>query len=283
MKQNKFKKVLTAGCLSLSLIGVFSTTVLAADAGYVKNENVYISLDSEGDENGVYVVNAFTVNKKGEIRDFGDYSDVSNLSNLDPIVTDKDEQKFETEEGKFYYQGNLDHPQLPWNYQIIYYLDGSEIDPEDLAGEDGDLEILISLRKNPAYLDDTFYNNYLTQCSVTLDALTCEDIVAENANISDAGSNEKITFTVNPATEADLKVAASISDFEMDNIDFTAIPAAVTSKSFVSDKNTQMGKTMFIASADGIEIPENKSIPVTETNDKNFIDRLKDQLSRLFE
>lgn len=283
MNQNNLRKLAGASCMTLAMIGLFSTSVLAADAQYQKNENIYVSLDAEGKENGVYVVNSFNVDSDGEIRDYGDYSEVLNLSNLDPIESDKDEQKFESPEGKFYYQGNLDKPQLPWTYQINYLLDGSQIDPEDLAGESGDLEITINIRKNPAYLDDTFFNTYLTQCSVTLDSLNCQDIIADNANISDAGNDTQITFTINPATETDLHLAASVTDFEMDNIAFTAIPATPVNKSFVSDKNTQMDKTTFIASVDGINIEDEDEALIAETSDQTFFQRLKDQLIGLFE
>ncbi|WKY44601.1 hypothetical protein Q5O14_00480 [Eubacteriaceae bacterium ES2] len=52
MNQNNLRKLASASCMTLAMIGLFSTSVLAADAQYQKNENVYISLDAEGEENG---------------------------------------------------------------------------------------------------------------------------------------------------------------------------------------------------------------------------------------
>lgn len=39
------------------------------------------------------------------------------------------------EKGKFYYQGDLDSAKIPWDVDILYELDGEEIDAKDLAGK----------------------------------------------------------------------------------------------------------------------------------------------------
>ncbi|MFA9378942.1 MAG: hypothetical protein ACERKZ_19675 [Lachnotalea sp.] len=188
-----------------------------------------------------------TVTDSGEITDHGDYSEVMNLSNLDVIESDKDEQTVNLEKGKFYYQGNLEKAELPWSFDISYILDGDDVSEEELAGAEGDLVINIKTKRNPGVVDESFFNAYMLQVSLNLDATLCEDIVVDGANISDAGSDEKITFMVNPGSEASLKVSASVKDFEMDDISIAAVSTANRPISFVSDdNNNHIGTTNFI-------------------------------------
>lgn len=271
--------VLTAGMAC----GMGVNAYAASDAEYTKNENVYVRLEQDGQVDGAYVVNAFHVTKAGEISDYGDYASVSNLTNLDPIESDKEEQIFEAEKGKFYYQGNMENAELPWNFDIAYTLDGDTVEGEELEGAEGELEIQIQIRKNPAFTDETFFNTSLLQASVTLDSELCDDIVAKqvtipaekgaertktDASIADAGSDEKITFTVNPGTEADLKIKTDVENFEMDDISIAGAPMGTTTAadnskqklSFTSEGNTHTEQIVFAVSAPGVRIPD----PVAE-------------------
>lgn len=279
----KYGKKLAATTLALGMVFAMGTTAFAAsDAEYTKNENVYVSLEQDGDVQGAYVVNVFNVTRKGEITDYGDYSKVQNLTNLDPIETDKDEQTFTAEKGKFYYQGDVEKAELPWEFDIQYRLDGDELEPEELAGAEGDLKIRINIRKNPAYTREDFFEGYLLQVSLTLDPSLCDNIHAEGGTISDAGADENIIFLVNPETETDLTVTAEVTDFEMDDISINGTAAVEMPLSYASAENTEMGKTTFIISAEGVSIPEPEPEPITE-EESGFLEKLLDLFKSLFD
>lgn len=271
--------VLTAGMAC----GMGISASAASDAEYTKNENVYVRLEQDGQVDGVYVVNAFQVTKAGEISDYGDYASVSNLTNLDSIESDKEEQLFPAEEGKFYYQGNMENAELPWNFDIVYTLDGDKVEGEELEGAEGELEIQIQIRKNPAFTDETFFSTSLLQATVTLDSKLCDHITAEKAtfpavegaeptveaaSVADAGGNEQITFTVNPGMEADLTVKTDVENFEMDDISIAGVPMGAMAAaegiqktpSFTSAENTHTEQIVFAVSAPGVKIPD----PVAE-------------------
>jgi X-X-X-Leu-X-X-Gly heptad repeat protein len=69
-----------------------------------------------------------------------------------------------------------------------------------------------------------FYDNYMLQISMTLDSDKCSDVESPGATIASAGKNMVIAHTVMPGKDADITLAATVSDFEMDGIGITAMP-----------------------------------------------------------
>src|SRR5699024_3700170 len=110
-----------------------------------KDEVIYGKLDAKGQAQNMYVVNAFQVDEPGEFIDYGGYSNVRNLTDLSDIrQTNNNEVHFQADDEEFYYQGELKNKPLPWDLSITYALDGEKIDPDQLAGKSGNLEIQIS-------------------------------------------------------------------------------------------------------------------------------------------
>lgn len=68
----------------------------------------------------------------------------------------------------------------PWNIEISYKLDGKAVAPEELGGASGQLEIAIKTSKNEA-VSGGFYDNYLLQFTITLDADLCENVAVTAA------------------------------------------------------------------------------------------------------
>ncbi|MDO4554958.1 MAG: hypothetical protein Q4B70_07435 [Lachnospiraceae bacterium] len=271
-----FKKtavMVAAFCMTMS---IGQTAFAASDAEYTKNENVYVRLAQDGEVDGTYVVNTFDVTEEGEITDYGDYSKIQNLTNLEAIEQDKEEQTFTAEEGKFHYQGDMDKAELPWNFDITYYLDDDEVEEEELEGAEGDLRMKISVKENPSYTNDKFFKAYMLQITASLDTDLCENIKAKDGTITDAGSNEQISFTVNPGKEKTMEITADVTDFEMDDISIAAVPTNDLEKSFASKENDDhMGKTSFIISAEGVTIPDEEAVVPEETEEEGFVDKLR--------
>lgn len=191
-----------------------------------KDEVIYATLKSDGAAESIYVVNQFRISSAGSIVDYGDYDSVVNLTDTQAITQEGDAISFTADEGNFYYQGNMTSTDLPWNFDIAYYLNGIQTAPEDLAGLDGSLEIKINSARNEK-IDSTFYDNYMMQITVTLDAEKCRDIDAPEATIADAGGDKAAVFTVLPGNDADFSLKATVSDFEMTGIDISAVPYAM--------------------------------------------------------
>ncbi|MBI4858042.1 MAG: hypothetical protein HY818_14995 [Acetobacterium woodii] len=281
MNKKTIVKGLTIGAITVGLGLSLTTGVFAAsDAEYSKNENVYVSLDYEGKVINSYVVNTFTVTKEGEITDYGDYAVVKNLTNLDTIEKDEDEYSFYSENGKFFYQGELNNAQLPWKFEISYTLDDKSVKLDELAGADGNLKMHIKALKNPAQVNDTFFNNYRLQIGLNLDTEKCKNIQANGAELSDAGSDEKLTFMVMPATEAEFEVTTEVKDFEMDDVTINAVPTSDVPVSYVSAQNTHMGKVSYALAAEGVEIPDETKVVEEVKTEPGFFEKLLNLIRR---
>jgi len=191
-----------------------------------KSEIVYAKMSNVGAIESVYVVNHFSSANSGEIIDYGAYDSVSNLTNSSELKKTGDSVSFKVEKDDFYYQGNLATKNLPWIFEVSYSLDGKKIAPADLAGASGKLEITLSSRANKV-IEQTFYDNYMLQITVTLDAESAKNIDAPGATIAEAGKSKAVTYTVMPGKDGNHKLKANVSNFSMAGIQIAGIPFAM--------------------------------------------------------
>ena len=231
------KRVLTLLILLPLLIGLAATSlaeggaddpdaVASEGAASVadKDEVVYARLFGDGQVEDVYVVNHFTLYEGGGFSDYGDYASVVNLTDLGELALSDDAVTIRTASENFYYQGNLKQPDLPWLYRVEYMLDGTDIRPEVLAGQSGRLEIRLSAVKNEQWSDDTFYDHYMQQITLTLPTEKCHHITADGATSANVGKDRALVFTILPGNDARFTVTADVRDFEMAGVDITAMP-----------------------------------------------------------
>lgn len=218
----------------LLVFTLFPTHLLAKESGEnaqagafkEKDEVIYANLDPGGTLKNMYVVNSFAVTEPGEIIDYGKYTAIRNLTDLSEIEqTDDDTIHFQAEED-FYYQGELKDQPLPWDISITYLLDGKEMEPEQLAGESGTLDIQIETTANES-VDPLFFNYYMLQISFVFDPLVFKEIQAPESTEANEGKNKRINFTVLPEQEEVFIISSEVTNLEMEPIDITAVPASI--------------------------------------------------------
>lgn len=214
----KTKKVMEIALMSL-LIGANTIPVLAVTAPSEKEEVVYIGTDASGDVENVNVVNIF---KGGNITDYGNYRSVKMLTSNDAIKQQGDTITFSTDDEKVYYQGTLDHAQIPWDITIQYYLDGKQYEPTKLAGKSGALEIRFQVTKNKAS-KGSFYEDYALQASFTLDTNQATNIVAKEATVANVGADKQLTYTILPGEGINTAIKANVTNFEMSAVTINGI------------------------------------------------------------
>ena len=120
----------------------------------IKDETVYALLNEDGSVRSVYVVNHSKVLEDGTYVDFGNYKKIESLSeNIQPR-TEGDRIIWELKKsyGDFYYKGELAGVELPWTFNIQYFLDGNKVQAQDLAGRSGKVEIVLSVTANESVL-----------------------------------------------------------------------------------------------------------------------------------
>ena len=191
-----------------------------------KDEVVYATLKANGDLGEIYVVNTLDVAQAGEILDYGEYSSVKNLTDLSELKSEGQTVRIDAPEGKFYYQGDMkDDSELPWDITISYSLDGREVDPSELAGKTGHVEINIHTTANKD-VGVVFYENYLLQISLML-SNKYRNLEALGGMVANAGKNKQITFTVMPGNEEKFSVEADVEDFEFQGMEIAAVPSTL--------------------------------------------------------
>ena len=220
MNRNRKAMAKTGAVLLGAAVAVNAMAVpVMAGTEAQKDENVYVNLNQDGSVSGVYVVNEYDLAEETDITDYGNYDSVKNLTTDKELKVSNDKVEIQAPAGKFYYQGNLKNAEVPWNISISYQLDGKELSAENLAGKSGKLEIKISVKGNKK-ADDTFFENYLVQGTITLDTKKCSNIQAKGATAANVGSDRQLLYSIMAGQEKEFTITAQVKDFEMDAISF---------------------------------------------------------------
>uniref|UniRef100_UPI003AB7837A hypothetical protein n=1 Tax=Eisenbergiella sp. TaxID=1924109 RepID=UPI003AB7837A len=222
-KQHGMAVKITAYILSAAMVLGSGISASAAVPNTQKDENVYANLNQDGSVDGIYVVNAYLLDKETDIVDYGKYDSVKNLTTDAEINKKGDTITTAAPEGKFFYQGNLKTKELPWEISIHYYLDGKEMDADELAGQNGSLKITIHIGKNDQ-VEEAFFENYLLQATVTMDMDKCSRLQAAGATVGNVGASKQLVYNIMAGQEKDIVITADVLDFTMDPISFQGVP-----------------------------------------------------------
>ncbi len=215
-----------ASVLAAGVTGSMILPTAAAEKNTPKEEVAYVNLNADGSVKEINVVNIFDLTKAGTVVDYGNYESVRNMTTTDSIDYADDTVRIDTKGGRLYYEGRLNSKDIPWNIRVEYYLNGKKYKPEELAGKSGALEIKLSVRQNPN-CDESFFDAFALQASVTLDTKRCGNIVADGATEANVGSDKQLIYTILPGKETDLSITADVVDFEMDGIAINGIPLSL--------------------------------------------------------
>jgi len=192
-----------------------------------KHETIFVNFDHSGNMIEMFAVNTFI--KPGDsITDYGDFENIINLTNNSVPTITENRIVFEDLAGLriFRYQATLGAVQLPWNFDISYYLDGEITNAHNLAGASGRLRIVIDSSYNPD-AHPYFTENYMVQLRIPLQMDKAFSINAPDASVMYVGNTATVAFTLMPKSARQFSLEADVFDFAMDPIDIAAIKAVV--------------------------------------------------------
>jgi len=174
-----------------------------------------------------------------------------NLTNGSEINHSGNTISVEAEKGMFWYQGNMDNAELPWNIAIEYWFDGEKTDSP--AGKSGAMELKILTTKNEN-ASGTFFEDYTLQISVTLDTALCSHIEAPAGTVAASGNDKIINFVGMAGSEGEFTVTADVVDFEMGSITIAGVRMDMGSylESFDLSAVTEEFSSQFAQLSDGI-------------------------------
>lgn len=240
----------TVAVVTASLLMICSSTpaVLANDSQTVKEESVYAVTDARGNVKKEIVTDTLKNTKKGAV-----LSDTSSLKNIQNI---KGDEKF-VKTGKnlrwkskgkdITYQGTTDRT-LPVEMEISYYLDGNEIEPEDLAGKSGKLSVYVNYRSKT-----TANAPFMAVSALTLDSSKIKNLRVKNAKTIEEGDSTVVIGYALPGLSSAVNLdgveipshfefSANVKNFEMDGI-MTVVTNDVYRDINLNDVNSIMNLT----------------------------------------
>lgn len=214
IKMKKLKR--TAAAILLICISVMQVNAVGTVS---KDETVYVNLNTDGSLKGAYVVNSFKISGADTVTDYGNYKKIKNLSATENPEVSGGYIKWNVPKKAedFYYQGDLDRAELPWNFKITYKLNGKKVSAKKLAGKNGKVSISIDASVNER-ANEYFKNNYLVQLSVSFDTEKCKNIACEDAMTANVGSTKSLTLMVLPNMDKTFNITLDAEEFEMDGM-----------------------------------------------------------------
>ncbi len=195
------------------------------------DEAYYATLDYYGNLMEGSVVKSYALNGQETITDYGVYDEVVNLTDATLPKTQGDSTAFQFGKNApehFYFEGRTAAPfeALPWSLSVHYTLNGVPAQAQDLAGQQGVVEILLDIVPNPNTSD-------YARCNYTLEAAAMfnqDDILsleAPGAQVQLVGNLRTVLFVALPGEERHYSIRVGSNDFSFGGLTFLMVPATL--------------------------------------------------------
>lgn len=207
-----------------------------------KNETVYIKLDSNGKPASIDVVNWLNAEGKSSVEDETSLKDIKSIPDGLKLSRENGKVSIDLKDYKnssIFYTGVTDKD-LPVQVDISYFLDGKKIDAKELAGQKGDIEIIIKLHNDTgandslnflnfvtgstSKFDKTTYTPFLAQVGVDLPLNSFDRIDAPDAVKIVVGKVMKLNWMIFPYPDGEVSVRMHTENFELDPISVNILP-----------------------------------------------------------
>ncbi len=195
------------------------------------DEAYYATLDYYGNLQEGSVVKSYALNGVEAITDYGAYDEVVNLTDSTPADTRDYGTTFQFEEGApehFYFQGRTTQPfsQLPWSITLHYTLNGVPTRAEDLAGQQGVVELQVDILPNPS-APDYARNNYTLEAMAMFNQDDILSLEAPGAQVQLVGNLRTVLFVALPGEERHYTIRVGSNDFSFGGMTFLMVPATL--------------------------------------------------------
>lgn len=199
-----------------------------AAKSYSKSETVYINMSPDGEITSKIVTDwLHTDTAETYIDDQSDLADIQNVkSSLQPVKNSDGSYRWNMETTDLYYRGTT-QKDVPVNFNITYYLDGKEIEPEKLAGQKGQVKMVVTVTnesKKTAKIDGkdtTVYTPFIVAGGMILSEDKFSNISVENGKTIGDGTKEIVLMVGAPGLKESLNLSDEIlnrlGDFDFSN------------------------------------------------------------------
>lgn len=199
-----------------------------AATSYKKNETVYVNLSSDGEVTSKIVTDWLHTDKaQTYIDDATDLSDIKNVkSDIEPVKNSDGSYRWNMESTDLYYRGKTDKD-LPVNFKISYYLDGKETTAEKIAGQKGQVKIVVTVNNESKQTvkvngkDTTIYTPFIVAGGMILQEDKFSNVSVENGKTIGDGTKEIALMVGAPGLKESLNlsddVLKQLGDFNFSN------------------------------------------------------------------
>ena len=216
---------ITSGALLCTMLS-YTTPIFA----YTKDESVYCKLDNNGNSYNT-IVSSHLINNSGEnlINDISDLINIKNTNGNEKFTQDGNNLIWNSNGNDIYYQGES-QKKLPIECKIRYELDGVEISPQNLAGKNGKIKIIIEYINKDAHVmningkDETLYTPFVAICGTIVNNEKNRNINVSNGKVIDDGTKTVIIGMALPGLKESLNISnldvPNTVEITMDSTDF---------------------------------------------------------------
>ena len=249
MKSN-IKKALS---LTAAITMLSSTFVYADDIPAYCDEAFYITADYYGNLKESSVVKGYYVNGAKTIKDYGNYDSIINMTDKTEPVVNNGEVSFtfgDKSPDRFYFEGKTSEPMknVPFSVSVDYKLNGVPKKAQELAGEDGLVEINLNIIPNKN-ADEYFRNNFMLMETTVVNSDDILSLEAQGAQVQSAGNIKAVMFAAMPGEEQHFQLRIGTEDFSFAGWTFLMMPATVEQLKEINDLRELKEKTEDSATA----------------------------------
>lgn len=177
-----------------------------------KEETVYVISDSKGNAQQTIVSDHLINNDdKDVLEDASTLKDIENVKGDETFTQDGNKLTWQADGNDIYYQGTSTG-ETPVTQKITYYLDGEEIEPEDLAGKSGKVTMRFDYTNNEKVGD--VYVPFAAISGMILDDSFTDVQVTNGKVMSDGNTNIVVGYAL-----PGLKDSLELKEGDLDDVD----------------------------------------------------------------
>lgn len=192
------------------------------------DEAYYVKTDAYGNPTDASIVKSLQLNGAKEFTDYGVYDSIENLTDATQPELGNGTATFRFGDNApqhFYFEGKTKKPfeELPWTISVGYRLNGVRKEAEDLAGEKGEVELIIKAVPN-RNASEYSQNNYMLTAVAAFNLDDILSLEAPDAQIQTIGNNRIAAFVWLPGEEQEYSLRIGTDEFEFSGLTFAMGP-----------------------------------------------------------
>lgn len=239
-------KSMSKRVVSLVILGTMVGTQMVYAVDTVqKDESVFVTLAQNGSEKEKIVSEwLHSDNKNVDIKDRSELKNIKNIKGEEQPSINGQDLTWKSDNNDIYYQGQSEK-ELPLEVKIDYYMNGTKVEPKDIAGKSGKLKIEFSIVNKDGHKveidgkERTIYTPFMAASIINLPLENFKNVKISSGELIADANNQIVAFVSLPGIKESLDVdtkdldinldsklviESDVTDFEMGPIMVTATP-----------------------------------------------------------